>query len=402
MAALPLEPRLAAMIVAAADAAHRALAAEIAAVVGEPGLGGDSIDLRDRITRFRQERSARAAALRALAARWAKGAEPASVDRAGAVVAAAFPQFLARRRGQARGRFLTAGGRAADIAADDALAGVDWLAIAAMTGTAGGGRVLAAAPLAEADALAQAETSDLVAFDAARKALTARRVRRIGAIVLSETPLAAPAGAAARAALLDAVRAQGLDLLDAHNAVCVFLARLAAARKRFPDEWPDWTEADLLARADSWLAPLLGDPPSLSRPNAEQLQKALAGLLDRRAARTLDDIAPVKIAAPSGRALAVDYRAAAGPSVAAPVQEFFGAAAHPSILRGGERLLVTLLSPAGRPVAATRDLPGFWAGAYRDMAKDMRARYPKHDWPDDPAAARPHAGKPRARRRKET
>jgi ATP-dependent helicase HrpB len=145
------------------------------------------------------------------------------------------------------------------------------------------------------------------------------------------------------------------------------------------------------------LAPLLGDPPSLSRPSAEQLRRGVMGLLDWSTSRTLDEIAPLSIATPAGRQLGVDYLADGGPIVEARVQEFYGLAVHPAILRGRTPLTVSLLSPARRQIALTKDLPGFWSGGYRDMAKDMRSQYPKHDWPDDPAAATPHEGKTKAR-----
>jgi ATP-dependent helicase HrpB len=222
-------------------------------------------------------------------------------------------------------------------------------------------------------------------------------VRRIGAIILSETPLPAPAPAAARAALVRAVVDHGIDLLVHADAIRLTQARLTLARSAEGDDWPLLSDNELRERAEEWLAPLLGDPPDLSRPTGEQLRRAVLQLYDWNLARRLDDIAPLTIETPTGRSLPVDYRAEVGPSIEARVQEFFGLSSHPAILHGRLPLTVSLLSPARRQIAVTRNLPAFWSGGYRDMAKDMRSQYPKHDWPDDPAASKPHEGKTKAR-----
>jgi ATP-dependent helicase HrpB len=399
MASLPLEPRLAAMIAGASDASLRALAAEIAALISERGLGGDSTDLRDRLERFRRDGSARAKSLRDQASRWAKGAKPAPVEMAGRAIAEALPLTIARAKPGEHGHFLLASGRAAQIDKASPLAGEEWLAVADMTGSAANARILAAAPLSENDALklGGVETIDTADFDVARRTFKARRVKRLGAIILSETPLPAPSGETARAALIDALRRHGLDLLENTNAIRETQARIALAREKFRDDWPDFSDAILLERADEWLTPLLGEPPSLSRPSTEQLRRGLLALLDWSTARILDEIAPLTIATPAGRQFAVDYLADGGPLIEARVQEFFGLAAHPAILRGNLPVTVSLLSPARRQIALTKDLPAFWRGGYRDMAKDMRSQYPKHDWPDDPSTAAAHEGKTKAR-----
>jgi ATP-dependent helicase HrpB len=399
IAALPMEPRLAAMIVGAPTGADRALAAEIAALIGERGLGGDSTDLRDRIERFRKDGSPRAKALRDQAARWAKGAAPARPTDAGRVVAADSPNSIARAIAGEPGRYLLTSGRAVALDKGDALANSTWLAVADFVGAAASSRILAAAPISESDALAlgNVETTEIATFDADRRAVRARRVKRLGAMVLSETPLPAPSGDRARAALIDAVKTCGLFLLDHGDAVADAIARIALARSFFGDDWPAIRERDLIDRAEEWLAPLLGDPPSLSRPTADQLRRGVLSLIDWKLQRTLDEIAPTHVAAPTGRNLAIDYRVEGGPMIEARVQEFYGLSAHPTILRGRLPLSVSLLSPARRQIALTKNLPAFWSGGYRDMAKDMRGEYPKHDWPNDPASASAHAGKTKAR-----
>lgn len=399
IARLPMEPRLAAMIVAAGSAEERSLAAELAALASEPGLGGVSADARDRLRRFRSEGSARARVLKAQAARWA-GTDrigASDVADAGRIIAAAAPGMIAQARPGARGRYLLAHGREARLDESDALAGEQWLAVAAMTGAAKTARITLAAPLSAADALRLGGVTEeeRAHYDPATGALKARRVRAVGAIILSETPLARPRGAAARAGLIAALREHGLDLLAAAPAVREMQARIAFARAAGAD-LPDMDDAFLMEAAADWLEPLLGDPPALDAPGEAALRQAIAGLMEWKQRADLERLAPDAVETPAGRRIPIDYHADGGPSARARVQEFFGASAHPAI---GCNTPVTLhlLSPASRPVAVTKDLPGFWRGGYRDMVKDMRARYPKHDWPDDPAAARPHEGRTKAR-----
>lgn len=402
MAALPMAPRLAAMIAGARTEAERALAAEIAALISERGLGGGSTDLRDRIERLRKDPAPRAAALKAQAKSWAKGATPAPVSAAGRAIAGALPQTIARadpdRSGKER-RYQLAGGRLVFLDAGDALSNEKWIAVADSTGAAAGARILAAAPLAEADALALGEVTveETAQFDPVRRTVSGRRVKRLGAIELETAPLPRPAGDVARAAILAALRREGLALLNGRAAVDGALARLNLLHAQEGGAWPAFSEAMLLARLEDWLAPLLGDPPDIDRPGPDDLRRGVFSLLDWRLQREIEALAPAAIETPAGRRIVIDYAAEGGPRVEARVQEFYGLAAHPAVMRGKVPLVVSLLSPAGRQVALTKDLPRFWREGYRDMAKDMRGRYPKHDWPDDPATARAHVGKTKAR-----
>ena len=272
------------------------------------------------------------------------------------------------------------------------------------SGAAAGARILAAAPLTESEALelGEVKTEDTAAFDPERRMVIGRRVTRLGNIELAAVPLPKPTGAIIRAALIEAVGNRGLGLLAQYDAVEETLARLALVRSLYGEAWPILTEADLLARADDWLAPLLGEPPSIDRPTADDLRRGILGLLDWDLQRRLDSLAPRNFETPAGRSIGVDYLAEGGPRIEARVQEFFGLSRHPAILDGKVPLTVSLLSPARQQVALTKDLPGFWRGGYRDMAKDMRSEYPKHDWPEDPAAARAHEGKTKARLARET
>jgi ATP-dependent helicase HrpB len=402
MARLPMAPRLAAMIAGARSPAERALAAEIAALIGERGLGGNSTDLRERIERLRRDASPRAVALKAQAKGWAKGDAPAPVGAAGRAIAGALPLSIARADGARAGKersFQLATGRAVFLEAGDALANEKWLAVADSTGAAAGARILAAAPLSEEDALALGGVTveESAAFDPARRSVTGRRVTRLGAIELGVAPLPRPAPDIARAAIINALRSEGLGLLTENGAVFGALARLSLLRSHEGEDWPALSEAGLLARAEEWLGPLLGDPPSIDRPGAEDLRRGVLSLLDWRRQRDIDALAPATIETPAGRRIAIDYAAEGGPRVEARVQEFYGLSQHPAVVRGKVPLLVSLLSPAGRQVALTKDLPRFWREGYRDMAKDMRGQYPKHDWPDDPASAKAHMGKTKAR-----
>jgi ATP-dependent helicase HrpB len=404
MAALPLPPRLAALIAGTPAGPQRLLAAEVAALLSEAALGGASTDLRARLERFRQDRSPRARALAQQALRWAGSpAGPvAPVASLGSVLAAALPQHLARRRAGDEPRFLLAAGRAGRLPATDSLAGAEWLVVAGLTGAAGEGRITAAAPLTEAEALAAVppETTEVAEYDRDRALLRARRITRIGAITLRETPLPTPSGPVALAALLAAVRAHGLSLVPAFAGLTVLLARCAAAQsgKARPTLL---SEAMLLDQLEAWLAPLLGDPPRLDRPCTEALATAALGLLPWEARQYLDEAAPRQWRTPAGRLLEIDYTAEGGPTIAARVQEFYGCKVHPTVGEARRPLRVSLLSPAQRQIAITLDLPGFWAGAYRDMAKDMRGQYPRHDWPEDPGAAMAHVGKTKARLNRE-
>ncbi|WP_370339135.1 ATP-dependent helicase HrpB [Parvularcula marina] len=397
MAARPLAPALSALIDAQETDEHRALAAEMAALLSEQGLGGRSSDLRERLSRFRQDGSLRAKALRRQAERWASGS-PALLSEAGTVLASVLPGRIAKRRGATPGDFLMANGRAARLDPHDPLANEDWLAVAEIAGAAGRSRILSAIPLTEEEAFncGSPVTVEEAAFDPATGTLKAERVKRLGAIILHRTPLPSPRGELAVRALLDAVRAHGFSLLPQHNVIRETLMRLDIAAGAEGKERP-LSEETLLERIEDWLPPLLGGKAKLDGFSPGELRQGLKALLDWETAQALDQFAPLSFRSPAGRDLPIDYLAEGGPQIEARVQEFYGLTNHPSIARGQVPLTVSLTSPAGRPVAVTKDLPGFWIGGYRDMAKDMRGRYPKHDWPDDPSTAKPHEGRTKAR-----
>lgn len=395
--ALPLPPRLARMIVDAAALGAGEAAAEIAAILTERGLGGDSVDLDARLDNFRRDRSPRAAAARQLAQRWAAQASSSSPQgggetvSTGAILALAYPDRVAKNRGN--GSFVLANGRGAAIDPASALARAPYIAVAELTGTAANGRILLAAPLTLAEIetvfAGHIATDDEIVFDRQAMALRARRRKRLHAITLSEQPLPiAPSETAARV-LADGLVAAGLGRLPWSKPLRQWRDRVMFLRAAAPEDWPDLSDAALAARREEWLAPALFGKTALSDLTPGELSEALHGLLPWEMRARLDREAPTHVEAPTGTMLAIDYAAEEGPKISVRLQEMFGLSVHPSIARGRIPLVVELLSPAQRPVQVTRDLPGFWRGSYAAVRADLRGRYPRHPWPDDPAAALP-------------
>jgi ATP-dependent helicase HrpB len=398
IARLPLPPRLAHMVIKAAQAGQGLLATRMAMLLAEQGLGGRSVDLRERLERFSAERGQRAEAARALAQRIARLAGAASgdvdEDRAGAVLALAYPDRVAKGRGAA---FTMVSGRAAMVDESSPLAREPFLVIADIAGAAGRAQILLAAPITFA------EVEDLFASDMVENAevsieaesggVRARRTRRLGRIVLAEAPLERLEGGELTQALLSAVREQGLSLLNWDEAAQQTRARVALMHGLEGETWPDWSDAALLANIGDWLAPALADEAKLKDVNAAQ---ALLASLPYDARRRLDAEAPPRFETPAGSSLAIDYTAHGGPALDVRLQEMFGQDRHPCVASGRVPLTVRLLSPAHRPVQTTKDLPGFWRGSYAAVRSDMRGRYPKHPWPDDPLSAPPtRRAKPR-------
>jgi ATP-dependent helicase HrpB len=404
---LPLPPRLARMVVDAAAEAAALTAAEIAALIGERGLGGDDVDLRHRLEALHRDRSARARDARAMARRWAEvaGAEartpalgtPLSV---GTLLALAYPERIAKNRGGGSGAFVLANGRGAKVDAASPLAGETFLAVAELTGGAAQGRIVSAASITLAEI--EARFSDRivarndVAFDAASASLRGRSSRRLGAIALADHTLPVQPDDTTAQQLAVGIAATGMARLPWTKSLHQWRDRIMFLRAIKVDEWPDVSDAALAATVDAWLAPLLTDKTALGEIAADALDKALHSLLHWPLQRRLDAEAPTHFEAPTGSRVPIDYQAEGGPKIAIRVQELFGLDRHPAIAGGKIPLLIELLSPAHRPVQTTRDLPGFWRGSYAAVRIEMRGRYPKHPWPEDPiAAAATRRAKPR-------
>ncbi|QIO36797.1 ATP-dependent helicase HrpB [Bradyrhizobium sp. 1(2017)] len=402
--ALALPPRLARMIVDSHRAGEGEAAAEIAAIITERGLGGDSVDLEHRRDQFRRDRSPRAASARDLARRWAsqvaasEKAGPQEDISTGLMLAYAFPDRVARNRGN--GSFVLANGRGASVEQTSSLARAPYIAIGEMTGTAASGRILLAAQITQEEIeqhfAEHIESADEITFDRGAMGLRARRKRVLHAITLSEATLAVSPSEDTARIFADGLIAAGLDRLPWSKAAKQWRDRVTFLRKAEGDSWPDLSDDGLIARRDDWLVPALYDKIALKDISAGDLSEALMALLPWEMRARLDREAPTHFEAPTGSVLAIDYEAEQGPTIAVRLQELFGLNTHPAIAAGRVPLVLELLSPAQRPVQVTRDLPGFWRGSYAAVRSDLRGRYPRHPWPDDPANALPtRRAKPR-------
>jgi ATP-dependent helicase HrpB len=447
--ALALPPRLARMIVDSHRLGSGEEAADIAAILTERGLGGDSVDLESRLDQFRRDRTQRGGSARALAQRWASQVEALEGKRAsspsppagegrggghtyagvsentptpnpsartassvvapqgggepkgsrlideglstGGMLAFAFPDRIARNRGN--GSFVLANGRGAAVDQTSALARAPYIAVAELTGTAAQGRILLAAVITQAEIelrfADQIETTDEISFDRGAMALRARRKRTLHAITLSEAPLALTPSAETARVLADGLMASGLDRLPWSKAAKQWRDRVMFLRTAEGEGWPDLSDDALAAQREAWLVPALYDKTTLKELAPGDLSDALLTLLPWELRARLEREAPTHFEAPTGTQLPIDYEAEQGPTIAVRLQELFGLNTHPSIAKGAVPLVLELLSPAHRPVQVTRDLPGFWRGSYAAVRSDLRGRYPRHPWPEDPASAAP-------------
>jgi ATP-dependent helicase HrpB len=401
MAGIALPPRLAHMVLRAAASGQAERAARIAALIAERGLGGRAVDLETRLDGFARDRGPRARDAASLARRWAAEAGPArGAEKLGdaLLLAEAWPERVAKARG-GEGHFQLASGRGAFMEATDPLAKAPWLAIAELGGGEARDRILLAAELDPTEletAFADRLTREARLERDAGGRLKAKEVVALGALVVEERLIADPDPALILAALLDEVRAKGLEALPWGEASDALRARAAFLRGLDPTA-PDLADAALLANLDAWLAPILAGKSALGQLADRDLEAALRSRLDHAAQRRLDAEAPLRFEAPTGSRLAIDYAAEGGPRVDVRVQELYGLTRHPAVAGGRVPLVLALLSPAHRPIQLTRDLPGFWRGAWAEVRKEMRGRYPKHPWPEDPAAAAPTTrAKPRS------
>ncbi len=402
--ALALPPRLARMIVDSHRLGAGRRAAEIAAILTERGLGGDHVDLDVRLEAFHRDRSQRAASARSLAERWASQVaasekigpqafgDPPST---GVMLALAFPDRIARNRGN--GSFVLANGRGAAIDQSASLSRAPFIAVAELSGSAAHGRILLAAPITQGEIEShfadQIETADEITFDRSAMALRARRRKSLRALTLSEAPLALRPSAETAAVLADGLIAAGLDKLPWSKSArqwrdrVMFLRKAEGAGPENP--WPDLSDKALAGLRETWLIPMLYDKTSLKEISPGDLSDALMTLLPWELRARLEREAPAYFEAPTGTRLAIDYEAEQGPTITVRLQELFGLNIHPSIAKGRIPLVLELLSPAHRPVQMTRDLPNFWRGSYASVRSDLRGRYPRHPWPEDPATAQP-------------
>jgi ATP-dependent helicase HrpB len=406
MAALPLHPRLAHLVHRGIALGAGATACDVAALLAERDIvvGTRDPDLRLRADILASDRAARAAAqvnrgavervkaaarqIRAIAKADAREAGGASV---GVLAALAYPDRIAQRRG-ARGRYRMAGGGGAFLDETEPLAAEEFLAVAHLDGAARDARIYLAAPLTKielADVFAaHIVDDDIIAWDGQAEAVTAARQARLGALVLEDKPLAKPDPDKVTAAFLQGVRAMGLGALPWTAAARGLQTRVAFVRGLGGgDDWPDLSDAALLATLEAWLAPYVTG--FMRRAHLERLDllEALKAQLTWQQLKRLDELAPTHIAVPSGSHIRVEYTADGGPSMMVKLQEVFGLTENPTVGGGKVAVRLHLLSPAQRPIAVTADLKSFWANAYAQVRAEMRGRYPRHNWPENPLTA---------------
>lgn len=386
MAALPMAPQLAHMLLYAAQHNAARDAALLALLLQERGLGGRGEDLAARLDRWKGERGARAEASRRLADRWERraveltGKGQGDAPPPGVLLAEAWPENIARRRDASGENWLTAGGRGLRLDPASPLARAEWLAVGEAQGEAKGARITGAIALDEAEVTRwlahRLERRSTLRWVADEDRVEALLESRLGAITLARGPDPAPDPEAIRAFLLERVRAGGLDLLPLSKASHALLRRARYAGVEA------LSEEALLAEAEDWLGPLLGR--RIDQTDPARLHDALRARLDYAAQQALDRLVPAQFTSPAGTSHAIDYDDPGGPAVELRVQAVFGLDRHPTFGQPPQPLLLKLTDPGGKPLQTTRDLPAFWRGSWRDVVKDMKGRYPKHRWPDEP------------------
>ncbi|WP_438433107.1 ATP-dependent helicase HrpB [Gorillibacterium sp. sgz500922] len=408
MAALGLHPRLARMLLEARRLGLGRSGCALAAVLGDrdpfrggPGAPPDA-DLRGRVAAVLAARPggdsplARLAAeagrlARQLALPEGSAAESGEAEASGLLLAFAYPDRIAERRPD--GRYRLSGGRGAVLPGSQALSAAPYLVAADLDDQGADSRIRLAAPLAEAEIAEHAaeliREEAAIYWDAEAQAVRARQRRCLGALVLRETPLPAPDPERVREVLMAGIRSAGLELLPWTKGARAWLQRAAFLARLQPQEWPDVSAEGLLRTLPDWLGPFLTGMKSRSDLERLPLQNALDGLLPWDKRRLMDEWAPTHLAVPSGSRIPVDYSDPEAPVLAVRLQEVFGLADTPRIGGGRVPVLLHLLSPAQRPVQVTRDLASFWRTGYFDVKKDLKGRYPKHYWPDDPTSAVP-------------
>ena len=415
MARLPVHPRLAHMLLAGQEQGLGGLACDLAALLEERDPlrgGGREADLRLRLRLMRGEmrretvdqgvlarlRQAARDLRRRLGLR--AGAGEGHPAEAGRLLAFAYPDRIARRRPGGDPRYVLSDGPGAVLDAADPLAGEPWLVVADQDGDRREARIFLAAPITlgeiEADFAGAIETVESCAWESREQAVIARRQRRLGRLVLEEKPIERADPTAVAAAMIEGLRALGLECLPWTPALQTLRHRIAFLAGQQPEAgWPDLSDAALLAGLEEWLAPFLSGLTRRAHLARLDLAAAFDGLIPYELRRRLESLAPTHVVVPSGSRVPIDYEGEQ-PVLAVRLQEMFGCVETPRIAGGTVPLLLHLLSPARRPVQVTRDLASFWADAYRYVRADLKGQYPKHWWPDDPMQAEPTArAKPR-------
>ena len=402
---LPTHPRLAHLLRGGGDLGLGALAADIGALLEERDpLQGSGSDLGERLNALRRWRNRQPAGgdvavlerVERLARNWRQALNaavdnsPADPFHTGRLVALAYPERVAALRPGTRDRYLMAGGQGVRLPEADPLAGTPLLAVAHLDArmVAGEGRVYLAALLRQEDLIERVTQQAVVRWDTRTGTLIAQSETRLGAIVLEAEPLKVVPAELRVQALLGAVRQEGLGLVRWTDAARQWQARVSSLRAWRGEDWPDLSDAALLARLEDWLPPLLKVARSREDLGRIDVLPALAALLPWNLTRLLDELAPLALEVPSGSRVRLEYRLGGeAPILAVKLQELFGLADTPAVNAGRTPVLLHLLSPARRPVQVTQDLRSFWRKGYFEARKDLRGQYPRHPWPDDPWTA---------------
>jgi ATP-dependent helicase HrpB len=411
MAALPTHPRLARMLCAAGNDSQRVLAANLAAALDgpDPAAGNDmlrrGIDLRDRadlLARWNPKGHSRNDAVQRTvrvadqlrSSMRADKTRSATSDHAGQLLLAGFPDRLAQRRSRARGQFVLANGRGLRVDEADSLAGSEYLVVPDLDAGAVDARAWRAAPIELSDIRdvlgGQIQTKRRVEWNAREQAVEAVNEESFGAIVLHTSPARDASSDELSDAMLDGVTQMGLACLPWTAHTRQLIERAESLRHWQPEgDWPALDEESLLADMPNWLLPFLAGITRRGHLARLDLNSILHTCLGRERLSRLEQGAPERLRVPSDSRIQLQYRRGEAPVLAVKLQEMFGASQTPTVCWGQIPVLVHLLSPAGRPLHVTQDLPSFWANAYPQVRKEMRGRYPKHPWPEDPVGALP-------------
>ena len=391
MVKLPLHPRLAHMVVRGAST----LAADLAAMLSErDGLGRSAgADITSRLEQVRGPARDRLRQTAKQIRQIAGIKDGPSELSAGVLVALAFPDRIAQRRGGDR-RYRLSGGGGAILPEHDGLAVHDFLAVATTDGASGDQKIFLAAPLSLAEIENEfgdlIEARDGVAWDSRTKAVSSSKSRRLGALVLEEKPSASADPSLITEAMAQGVAEMGLSSLSWSEAARAFRDRVQFLRRLLPEDgWPDLSDDALLASLRHWLTPYLAGISRKAHLERLDMHQILQTMVPHDLLRHMDKLAPVRIEVPSGADIRIDYDTETDPILRVRLQEMFGLAKTPSIANGRAQLRIELLSPAGRPLAVTQSLETFWSNGYPSVRADMRGRYPKHSWPDDPLNTAP-------------
>lgn len=422
MARLPLHPRLAHMLISSRRIGAEKIACDVAAILedrdfvrGASGPADADIEIRLEALRTvsrisNSDPGIDTAAVRRVAAesrqlRQSLGVSPGgnteNATSAGVVLGFAYPDRIGQSRGgSADGRFLLRNGRGAALTHPQGLSAAEYIVAADLDGDARSARIFLGASLTpdevEANFTNQFEVDEQVEWNERTRSVKASTQTRLGAIVIRESALGVPDAIIAAQILTDVVRREGLDALPWSETALKIRQRVTFLHSRH-SEWPDLSDHSLMSTLDEWLEPVLGGRTSL-RDIAKPLDEAVHAMLDWQQRTNLDRLAPTHYVAPTGSRIQIEYGDSRNPSVAIRLQEMFGVRTQPAIDDNRVPLTLHLLSPARRPVQVTQDIAGFWKGSYVEVRKELRGRYPKHVWPEDPLSQIPTT---RAKRRGE-